>query len=158
MYVVPTNAHITGLVSQLSKLDPQLTDKLEIIESCPEICDQKEESELSPPMLYFDRKTRTSVSASDSKRNLFTHNILPKIKSSPNICEDQKRNEIRVLQRNPMTQSMPNLQSNRSLHNRSIGYSVLSSTTECSVQQGKNSACAQVQSFEFLLSQLDSDD
>jgi hypothetical protein len=53
-----------------------------------------------------------------------------------------------------MAQSMPNLHTNRSMHNRSVGYSLLSHASECGDRREAKGSRARVQDFDALLEGL----
>jgi hypothetical protein len=112
--------------------------------------DNSEESRLPPPMPYFDRRTHAAASAPTLMQT-----VLSRARSSSprrGASDTPKGEEMR--QARAMTQSMPNLYSSRSMHNRGLGYSVLSKVSECGVKQGEKASLVRVQEFETLLEGL----
>ena len=146
------------LVGMLAQLDVKPVDELELELEGP--CDSTTtvdydsgdncESDLPPPMPYFDRRTNATASAP-----VLLQGVLSRARSSsPNksTCGVSRRRD--VMQTRAMTMSMPNLHSSRSTYNRGIGYSVLSNNTECGGNAGKNVMRSRIEEFESLLEDL----
>ncbi len=114
-------------------------------------CDLNEEPKLPLPMPYFDRRARAPAPAP-----MIMNDVFSRVKSDPTTQVGGAPTGNDLLQRRGMTQSMPNLHSSRSLYNRGIGHSVLSSATEFASggKLGKLTMRALVQEFEALLEDL----
>ena len=149
---VSIDDQLADMVSCLASLDLQPTE-LVFEDPCSESsiggC-QNEESKLPPPRPYFDRHARTPPPAPKLMQDIFS-----RVKSdvTPITHRCGASTEF-VLQHKGMTQSMPNLHSSRSMYNRGLGYSVLSSATECGGKPGKHAMRARVEEFEALLEDL----
>jgi hypothetical protein len=151
---VPVDDQLSEMLSCWALLDLEPTDEFQFEDPCAESspadeCERNEESSLPPPLPYFDRRERAPHPAPMIMQGVFS-----RIKSSPisQLCGPTTSNKL--MQRKGMTQSMPNLYSSRSMYNRGIGYSVLSSFTECEGQPGKHAVRARLTEFEALLEGL----
>ncbi len=119
------------LLGMLPNYHTQPMDDLEIEDpSCDstEYHDSEDESNLPPPLPFFDRRVRATASAPKIMQKMLSRAIL----SSPTRGGTKGRD---ILQARPMATSMLNLYSSRSTHNRGIGYSVLTSVMECGGKQ-----------------------
>ncbi len=112
--------------------------------------DSAEELRLPPPLPCFDRRIHASASAPSLMQG-----VLSRARSSSPSRHDPKEPRGRELcQARAMAQSMPNLFASRSRHNRGIGYSVLSNSSESGDKRGAQASRARVQDFEALLEGL----
>jgi hypothetical protein len=140
--------HLIGVFAQLNIKKPN--GELEIDEpSCDSTTEthESEESNLPPPLPYFDRRTHAAASAP-----MIMQGALSRASSSSPTRGASRRRD--VFQAKAMAMSMPNLHSSRSTHNRGIGYSVLSSVAECGRKPGTRDLCARIEEFESLLQDL----
>ena len=109
--------------------------------------DSSEKSSLPPPMLFFKFECRSKALPAP----YIMQEVLTRARSnSPNRCASGRHFLLNV------TKSMPNLHSNRSMHNRGIGLSVLTDSSECGCEQGKRILSSRVQEFDELLEGIDS--
>ncbi len=132
------------MMSRWTSLDLQLTEEFNFKDPCyDQDCNRNEESKLPPPMPYFDRQTHAPAPAPLLARGIFSR-VKSDSGGAPNGNE--------LLQ--GMAQSMQNLYTSRSIYNRSIGQSELSSDTECGGQQGTHAMRARVREFDTLLEGL----
>ncbi len=143
---------LADVISCWASLDLEVTEEFEFEDPCSDSssddCGRNVESRLPPPMPYFDRHARTPAPPL-----LLNQGVFSRVNSSPTtMFVAVAGNDL--LQKKGMTQSMPNLHSSRSLYNRGIGYTVLSSATECGHEQGKHAMHARVREFEALLEDL----
>ena len=146
------------LVGMIEKLGVKMPGELDLEGPCSECTtefndnsDNVEESDLPPPIPFFDRRSNATASAP-----MLMQGILSRARSnSPNrgAYGDRPRGRD-VLQARAMTMSMPNLHSSRSTHNRGIGYSVLSNAGESGGLKGKQSLSARIEEFDSLLEDL----
>ncbi len=138
------------LFGMLAQLDQKPMEEMEMEDpSCDgttEAYDIGEESNLPPPLPYFDRRTHATSSAP-----MIMQTAISRVSSSPS--NEGKRGRD-ILQSRAMAMSMPNLHSRRSTYNRGIGYSVLSNAAECGDKQGKRDLRARIEEFESLLEDL----
>ncbi len=145
------------LVSTFTQLDVKLTDESDLeapySDSTTEIYDggdNGEESNLPPPMPFFDRRTNATASAP-----MLLQGVLSRARSSsPNrgTCGVLRGRDL--FKTKAMTMSMPNLHSNRSMYNRGIGHSALDSVAECGGNQGKQVLRSRIEEFDTLLEDL----
>ncbi len=148
--LLPFENKLVGMRAQLDvkladaqALDGPYTDSTEVCDSCY----TNEESNLPPPMPFFDRRTNATASAP-----MLLQGVLSRARSSsPSRGALGGRD---LLQSRAMTLSMPNLHGSRSTYNRGIGYSVLANDTECALYQGKQSLRSRIEEFETLLEDL----
>jgi hypothetical protein len=149
---VPVKEQFANFISCWVSLDLQQTEEIGIEDPFPDSssaaeCNQNEESKMPPPVPCFDRHARAQRPAP-----MLMQGNLSRVKSASHLCGAPA--SITLLQRKGMTQSMPNLHSSRSMYNRGIGYSMLSSATECGGQSGKHAMRARVEEFDALLEDL----
>lgn len=138
-------------------LTPTKEDELELEIPCKSSTenlgssDSSEESRLPPPLPCFDRRAHAPVSAPSIMQG-----ILARARSSSPSSRAEFPRGRELGESTAMTQSMPNLGSTRrSIHNRGIGYSVLSSLTERGdTQESPEARKANVSEFEGLLKGL----
>ena len=146
-----------NLFGMLALLDVNATNELELEDPCSDSFtevfdsgDTSEESDLPPPMPFFDRQTNATASAP-----MLLQGVLSRARSSSpsrGACGAPRGRD--VLQKRAMAVSMPNLHSSRSTYNRGIGYSVLTNVTECGGKQGKQALRSRIEEFESLLEDL----
>ncbi len=108
------------------------------------------EARLRSPVPYVSRQAHFAASAP-----LLVQCILPRARSSsprsraPDAPRGRELRNARV-----MAQSMPNLFSSRSMHNRSVGYCMLSLASESGDAKGAKESRERVKDFEALLEGL----
>jgi hypothetical protein len=146
------------MVVMIEKLGVKMPSELDLEGPCSECTtefndsgDNFEESDLPPPVPFFDRRANATASAP-----MLMQGVLSRARSnSPKrgALADRPRGRD-FLQAKAMTVSMPNLHSSRSTHNRGIGYSVLSNKGESGVLGGKQSLTARIEEFDTLLEDL----
>ena len=142
--VLPIDSKIQGVIEQLTLLDVCSQEfgfepsDCNVEAETEEFSDDDEGDDvLPPPKPYYDRKSAL----------LPSQGLLPRSSSSQSL-----RNKAReFLQSKCMTQSMPNLQSSRSQHNRVIGNSLesRSSSSPCA-RSGSN----RIAEFDVLMEDL----
>ena len=142
------------LVGVLAHLDLKPTEDLEFYcDDTAEVYDNgenSEESNLPPPLPFFDRRTNAAVSAP-----VVLMGVLSRARSSsPNRGAYGAPRGRDIFQNKAMTMSMPNLHSSRSTHNRSIGYSNLDNAAACGGNQGKQDLRSRIEEFDTLLEDL----
>ena len=151
---MPFEDQLVGMLTQLHVP----TDELEWEGPCSDItteddkCEINEESDLPPPIPFFDRRTNATASAP-----VLLQGLLSRARSSsPNrgACGAPTRRGRDVFQTKAMTMSMPNLHNSRSTYNRGIGYSVLSNLAECGGNAGKQVLRSRIEEFDTLLEDL----
>ncbi len=108
------------------------------------------ESRLPPQMPCFDRRVHAAAFAP----SLIKGKLSRARSSSPSGRASEVPREQELRHARAMAQSMPNLHTNRSVYNRGIGFSVLSTASECGDKQGYQTSRARVQEFEALLEGL----
>ncbi len=144
---------LADMISRWASLDLQPTEEFEFEDPCSDRssdgCDRNEESKLPPPRPYFERHMRAPASTPMPMQGVFL-----RVKSDPITQMCGAPTSSMLMQSRGMTQSMPNLHSSRSLYNRGIGYSVLSSATERGGQPEKHALRARVEEFDALLEAL----
>jgi hypothetical protein len=150
---IPIHTQFADMISSWTSLDLEEKEEFEFEDPCSDTssnCSGRNvESKLPPPMPCFDRHTRKSAPSPS-----LIQGVISRASSSPitQKCGIPTGNEL--FQTRGMTQSMPNLHSSRSLYNRGIGYSLLSSASECGEKEGRRARRARVQEFEALLGDL----
>ena len=145
---------LNGTILQLiSKLNQELESGYPCSDSANDAFDNidiTDESRLPPPMPYFDRRIYAASPAPS-----LIHGVLSRARSSSPCRRSPHEPRGRVLcHGGAMAQSMPNLHSSRSMYNRCIGYSMLSSASELGDKQGEQANRARVAEFDALLEGL----
>jgi hypothetical protein len=147
------------LVGMLAQLDAKPTEVLELegaySDCTTEVCDNShdisEESNLPPPLPFYDRRTNSTSSAAP----VLMQGIMSRARSSsPNRGAPRGAPRGRdIFQSRAMTMSMPNVHSNRSTYNRGIGFSDLDNVAEWG-GQGKQALSSRIDEFDSLLEDL----
>ena len=134
-------------VSPVFSMENELAAMLGRLPSCVHLSEHfdldktswSEESRLPAPQPFYERR------ASDPRATAFTQGVFARARSSSPNRRAPGREFLN------MTRSMPNLHVSRSLHNRGIGLSVLSNSSECGDAKGTKLLSARVKEFEALL-------
>uniref|UniRef100_A0A7S0M1T7 Uncharacterized protein n=1 Tax=Cryptomonas curvata TaxID=233186 RepID=A0A7S0M1T7_9CRYP len=145
---VPIKDQLAHILSCWASLDLQPTEDFEFTDPLPDRSSGFDRNG-DLQMTCIDRCTSAPAPASVILRGAFS-----RAKSSPIILMCGAPTENEIIPQQKMTSRTQNLHCIRSSYNRSIGYSVLSSSLESGGMQGMHAMRARVQEFEDLLEGL----
>ena len=145
-HAVPFKDQFAHIISCWASLDLQPTDDFELADLFPDRSSGLDRN--GNLQLCIDRCTSAPAPASRLIRGAFS---MAETSPITHMCGGQ---ETEIIAEKKTTRTTQKLHSCRSRYNRSIGYSMLSSASECGGMQGMHAMRARVQEFEDLLEGL----